>query len=81
MHLDDLRRVDDLDAAIVAAVFLELRFDARPVTGQVKLGDARLFCKCEHRAVDNIARRVIASHRIKRNFHSAGAGFNIPANA
>ena len=68
-HLDDLGRMHDLDAAVVAAVFLQLGFDLRGVADEKEFVDLRIFAQRQDRAADEIRRPEIAAHGVQSDFH------------
>ena len=71
-HLHDLGGVDDLDAAVVAAVLLQFRLDLRRVADEKELVDVRILLQRHDRAADNIRRAEIAAHGIQCDFHRSG---------
>src|SRR5687768_825302 len=69
IHFDDLSRVNDLEASIIAAGARQFPLDPRSIAGQKKTGDVREFAEGEHRPVHERRRSVIMAHGIKGDPH------------
>ena len=59
----------DLDAAVVAIVFLQLGFDLRRVADEEKLVDLRILAQRQDCAADEVRRPEIATHGVQSDFH------------
>ena len=68
-HRDDLGRMNDLDPAIVAVVFLQFGLDLRRVADEEEFVDLRIFAQRQDCAADEIWRPEIATHGVQSDFH------------
>ena len=71
-HRDDLGGMNDLDAAIVAAMLLQFGLDLRGVADEEKFVDLRILAQRQDRAADEIRRPEIATHGVQSDFHRVG---------
>ena len=69
LHVHDLRGVDELDAAVVAADALQFRLDAGVVADQEEAVETVVFAQGQRGALDDVGRGEVAPHRINGDLH------------
>jgi hypothetical protein len=68
-HFHDLRAVDQLDAAVVAADSFEFGFKPGRVPRQVQTSDFGKFAQSQRGPFDEFRRSFIVAHGIESDFH------------